>query len=66
MSPPDEKVSYDVLFHAHLDACERCRTQPFNLCRFGNSLLRLSGAELVAEHLQDKHLCKQASKAGPQ
>lgn len=23
------------VFHAHLDECERCRNQPFNLCPVG-------------------------------
>lgn len=27
-------------FHKHLDACERCRTQPMNLCPVGAILLR--------------------------
>jgi hypothetical protein len=26
-------------FHAHLDLCVRCRTQPFNLCPQGAALL---------------------------
>jgi hypothetical protein len=26
-------------FHGHLDRCERCRTQPFDLCPAGQSLL---------------------------
>ena len=26
-------------FHAHLDVCERCRLQPFNLCVKGLSIL---------------------------
>jgi len=27
-------------FHAHLDECERCRNQPFNLCPEGDLILR--------------------------
>jgi hypothetical protein len=27
-------------FHAHLDACKRCREQPFNLCVTGEKLLK--------------------------
>ena len=27
-------------FHAHLDACERCRSKPFDLCSEGDSLLK--------------------------
>lgn len=26
-------------FHAHLDGCSQCRTQPFNLCATGQHLL---------------------------
>lgn len=26
-------------FHDHLDACERCRENPFNLCPTGDALL---------------------------
>lgn len=32
-------------FHAHLDACERCRTKPFNLCATGARLLDSIGRE---------------------
>lgn len=34
-------------FHTHLDSCERCRTQPMNLCGIGALLLRkeATGAE---------------------
>lgn len=31
-------------FHAHLDACARCRNQPFNLCPDGSRLLAAAGA----------------------
>ncbi len=31
--------SYEVLFHRHLDRCERCREQVFNLCPEGARLL---------------------------
>lgn len=27
-------------FHAHLDECERCRSQPFNLCPEGELVLK--------------------------
>jgi primosomal protein N' len=27
-------------FHEHLDACKRCREQPFNLCPAGAQALR--------------------------
>jgi hypothetical protein len=30
----------DDPFHKHLDTCERCRTQPFNLCPVGAAELR--------------------------
>lgn len=26
-------------FHRHLDTCQQCRCQPFNLCDVGHSLL---------------------------
>jgi hypothetical protein len=40
-------------FHAHLDACVRCREQPFNLCEHGAELLRLA-ATTIAPHA---HVC---------
>ena len=33
-------------FHAHLDECERCRNQPFNLCP--------TGAAIMSEGLKKK------------
>jgi hypothetical protein len=38
--PAREKIT---AFHAHLDRCERCRTQPFNLCIRGLALLVTAG-----------------------
>lgn len=35
MSQPEP----DNVFHQHLDVCERCRTQPFNLCTTGHLML---------------------------
>jgi len=32
-------------FHAHLDECERCRNQPFNMCPKGNLLLVATSSE---------------------
>lgn len=32
-------------FHAHLDACDQCRTHPFNLCPIGMDLLRSAADE---------------------
>jgi uncharacterized OB-fold protein len=32
-------------FHAHLDICARCASQPFNLCEVGAELLRAAGIE---------------------
>lgn len=29
-------------FHAHLDACTRCATRPFDLCALGQVLLLLT------------------------
>lgn len=46
---PEEDALYEAhaapamkgtAFHTHLDACERCRTQPMNLCPVGAILLR--------------------------
>lgn len=31
-------------FHAHLDACDRCRNQPFNLCNRGLWMLQATGS----------------------
>jgi hypothetical protein len=39
-------------FHAHLDACKRCREQPFNLCATGEKLLKeaaLGSVEKIKE-----------------
>jgi hypothetical protein len=30
---------HQAAFHRHLDTCGRCRTQPFNLCDIGITLL---------------------------
>jgi hypothetical protein len=38
-------------FHAHLDKCERCRSQPFNLCDHGVALLRLA-VQSIGDSLQ--------------
>ena len=32
-------------FHAHLDACQRCRDRPFDLCSSGALLLRTAATE---------------------
>ena len=40
MSEPQKWTPAD--FHAHLDKCDRCREQPFNLCMMGAVLLRLA------------------------
>lgn len=34
-------------FHAHLDACERCRTKPFDLCAVGARLLEAEGSKVA-------------------
>lgn len=36
-------------FHCHLDICERCRNNPFNLCEVGAKLLRQSAKDIFAE-----------------
>jgi hypothetical protein len=32
-------------FHSHLDKCERCAKQPFNLCPVGSRLLNAAAAQ---------------------
>ena len=44
-----------AVFHAHLDRCERCRTQPFNLCAIGAELLRTAVPEPAPE--SERFLC---------
>jgi hypothetical protein len=51
-----------VDFHAHLDGCERCRTQPFDLCADGARLISaavVDAADHVCEHgtAMDVHCC---------
>lgn len=36
----------DNVFHQHLDKCERCRNQPFNLCPVGDIMLRKAVQDL--------------------
>lgn len=33
-------------FHAHLDACQRCENQPFDLCPIGQGLLKQAAVGL--------------------
>jgi hypothetical protein len=35
---PAHKAAAD--FHDHLDECEQCREQPFNLCATGDRLIK--------------------------
>lgn len=35
-----EALPIGTAFHQHLDRCERCRTQPMNLCGIGAALLK--------------------------
>jgi hypothetical protein len=49
-------------FHDHLNECQRCRTQPFNLCADGARLLSeaaVDAADHVCEHgtAMDVHCC---------
>lgn len=37
--PPVDTPASEA-FHAHLDACDQCRTMPFNLCAEGARLLQ--------------------------
>lgn len=34
-----EEMESGKRFHEHLDACERCRHSPFDLCALGSMLL---------------------------
>lgn len=36
-------------FHDHLDKCERCRNEPFNLCREGSLLLKQTATRIMGE-----------------
>lgn len=36
----------DNVFHQHLDVCERCRTQPFNLCVTGQLAMARVAADI--------------------
>jgi hypothetical protein len=38
-------MSAQAEFEAHLDACEQCRTQPFNLCPIGAPILQRAATE---------------------
>lgn len=35
------------IFHKHLDKCEHCRDNPFNLCETGQTALAFAGNETV-------------------
>ena len=35
-------------FHKHLDQCERCRNQPFNLCAEGAEKLKRAALEMAS------------------
>lgn len=38
-------------FHAHLDACERCRERPFDLCATGAQLLVATAQALPSDEI---------------
>lgn len=42
----------DNKFHNHLDVCERCRNQPFNLCPLGQAALvkQATGRDIDVSH----------------
>lgn len=50
MSIPSDKARqqeylnrvFTARFHSHLDECEQCREHPFDLCKIGAILLRVS------------------------
>lgn len=35
----EEQKINDDLFHKHLDNCNQCMNQPFNLCKIGSDIL---------------------------
>lgn len=41
-------------FHAHLDVCNRCANQPFNLCEIGGTLLRATNVDVEAVEVAAK------------
>lgn len=45
---------FDDPFHRHLDVCERCREEPFNLCLVGRVLLeaQVKQTQRVGVHRQ--------------
>ena len=48
-----DKPAFENPFHDHLDVCQRCRNQPFNLCNTGAKLLQET-AQKLAEDLPFK------------
>ena len=36
-------------YHAHLDACDKCRNNPFGQCPMGDLLLRLAVADVTKD-----------------
>jgi len=41
-------------FHAHLDICDQCKNQPFNLCKLGKLYLEVAAREGIVEILKEK------------
>lgn len=48
MTAPAEKSALDR-FHEHLDACARCRNNPFDLCSTGLPIFIAAGQEAAAK-----------------
>lgn len=48
----DQKDMPENVFHDHIDVCERCRNQPFNLCSVGAAKLHEAAAVAQAEVLK--------------
>lgn len=44
-----DRIIRQPTFHEHLDECERCRTQPFNLCPFGARALMREATEILTD-----------------
>ena len=51
-------------FHDHLDVCQRCRKQPFNLCPIGAARLQAFGEEDAIEGAYRIFGLRQDQKSG--
>lgn len=47
---PEDMTDPIAEFHEHLDKCEQCRNQPFNLCPEGSRVIQ-KGVDALGENL---------------